>query len=190
MIERERRRPGVLREVEFRGGEDPGIDGTLVGAEFGFGKFNKQTGPFFRGKFTDIAHDGGGPVKASGKPGRVIGFGAEEFGVVDLELTDLIGVSGRDATSGRATSFMTEDMDAIVFPSQVEDAVGHIAHHAAFIDEQSGEDGDADFFKRKGFPESLARIGHDARAEGEAGDIMFGDAAGEKVEFQARYRVA
>ena len=165
MIESERRWPGVLREVEFRGGEDAGIDGTLVGAEFGFGKFDEEAGPFFRGEFTDIAHDGGGPVKASGKAGCVIGFGAEEFGVMDLELTHLIGVSGRDATAGGATGFVAEDVDTVVFPGQVEDAVGDIAHHAAFVDEQAGEDRDADLLEWQRFPEGLARVGDDAGAE-------------------------
>ncbi len=135
MIESERRWPGVLREVEFRGREDAGIDGTLVGAEFGFGKFDEEAGPFFRGEFADIAHDGGGAVETSGKTGRVLGFSAEEFGIMNLELTDLVGVSGRDAATGRAAGFMAQDVDAIVFPSQIEDAVGDIAHHAAFIDE-------------------------------------------------------
>ena len=63
--------------------------------------------------------------------------------------------------------------------------MGDVADHAAFVDEQAREDRDTDLLEWQCFPEGLAWVGDDTGAEGEASDIMFGDAAREQVEFQA-----
>ena len=98
---------------------------------------------------------------------------------MNLELADFVRVSGRDAASGGAAGFVAEDVDTVVFPGQVEDAVGDVADHAAFVDEQAREDRDTNLLEWQCFPEGLAWVGDDTGAEGEASDIMFGDATGE-----------
>jgi len=55
---------------------------------------------------------------------------------------------------------------------------------------QALEHRDADLLEGQGFPERLARVGDDAGAEGEAGHVVFGDAAREQVELQAGDGVA
>ena len=181
---------GEAGEVEFRGREDAGLDGAFVGAQFRFGELGEEAGPLLGRELADVAHDRSGAVQAGREAGRVVGFRAEELGVVDLELADFVRVSRRDAAAGGAAGFVAEDVDAIVFPGQVEDAVGDVADHAALVDEQAVEDRDADLLEREGFPEGLARVGDDAGAEGEAGDVVFGHAARQQVELQAGDRMA
>jgi hypothetical protein len=57
--------------------------------------------------------------------------------------------------------------------------VRDVANHATFVDEQSGENGEAAFFNGDGLPEGFAGVGDDAGAESEASDIVFGDTARE-----------
>ena len=156
---------GETGEVEFRRREDAGVNGTLVGTQFGVGKLGEEAGPFLRRELADIAHDGGGAVQSGRKARRVIGLCAQEFRIVNLELADFVRVGGRDAATGRAAGFVAEDVDTVVFPSQVEDAVRDIADHAAFVDEQAGEDRDTNLLEGQRFPEGLARVGDDAGAE-------------------------
>jgi hypothetical protein len=74
-------------------------------------------------------------MKAGGETFGVGGLSAEELGVINLHLADFVRVSGRDATTRGTAGLLAKRMDAVVFPGEVEDAVGDVADHAALIDE-------------------------------------------------------
>ena len=74
-------------------------------------------------------------MKASGETLGVGGLSTEELGVINLHLADLVSVSRRDAAAGRAAGLLAKRVNAVVFPSEVEDAMGDVADHAALIDE-------------------------------------------------------
>ena len=109
---------------------------------------------------------------------------------MELELADLVGIGRRDAAAGGAAGLVAEDIDPVVLPGEVEDAVRDIADHAALVDEQAREDRDADLLEGQGLPEGLAGVGDDAGAKREAGHVVFGDTAGEQVELEAGDGVA
>ena len=190
VVEGERLPAREAGEVEFRGREHAGLDRALVGAELGLGELGEEAGPFLGRELADVADDRGGAMQAGGEARRVVGLRAEELGVMDLELADFVGVGRGDAPAGGAAGLVAEDVDAVGFPGEVEDAVRDVADHAAFVDQQAGQDGDADLLERQGLPEGLARVGHDAGAERQAGHVMFGHAAGKEVELQSGDRVA
>jgi hypothetical protein len=108
---------------------------------------------------------------------------------MDLHLADLVGVSGRDAAARRATRLLAERMDTVVFPSEVEDAVSDVTDHATFINQQSAENGDTNFFQRECFPESFTWISDNAGAKCQTGHIVFGDASRQEVEFKSGHCV-
>ena len=135
VVEGEGRLAGEAGEVEFGRREDAGLDGTLVGPEFGLRELSEETGPLVGRKLADVPHDGGGAVESGGEARCVVGFSPKELGIVDLELADFIRVGRRDASTGRAAGFVAEDVDAVVLPSEVEDAMGDVTDHATFVDE-------------------------------------------------------
>ena len=190
MVEGEWLPAGEAREVEFGGREDPRFDGALVGAEFRFGQLGEEPGPLFGGELADIAHGIAGAAEAGGEALGVGGRFAEELRIMDLHLADLVGIGRGDPAARGAARLLAEHVDAVVFPSQVEDAMGDVADHAAFVDEQAVQDGDADLLEGERLPEGLAGVGDHAGAEREAGHVVFGDAAGQQVELEPRDRVA
>ena len=131
-----------------------------------------------------------GAVGALGELAGVVFAGAEEIGVSDLPLADLVSVGRGDAAAGGAARLLGEDLYAVVFPCEVEQAVGEVGDHGALVDDEAGEDVVALALEREGFPPGLARISDYAGANGEGGDLFFNDAGGEQVEFNAGGGVA
>ena len=121
--------------------------------------------------------------------GEVIRAG-EKIGEGDLPLADLVVVGGRDAAAGGAARLLGEDVDAVVLPREVEQAVGEVGDHRALVDQQAGEDGVALFLERAGFPPDLARVGDDAAADAEMRGVAHDDAGGQEVELDAAGGVA
>ena len=74
-------------------------------------------------------------MKAGGETLGVGGLSTEELGIINLHLANFVSVSGRDAATRGAAGLLAKRMDTVVFPSEVEDAVGDVADHAALIDE-------------------------------------------------------
>ena len=135
--------------------------------------------------------DGGeGAVGALGEFLGVGLAGAKEVGVGDLPLAHFILIGRRDATAGGATRFLMEDVHAVVFPGEVEQAMGQVGNQGALVDDEAGEDVVALLFEWHGLPPGLARVGDDAGADREMGELFFDHAGGQQVELDAGGGVA
>jgi len=112
--------------------------------------------------------------------GEEVGAG-EKVGIGDLLLADLVEIGGGDAATGGAAGFLGEDVDAVVFPSEIEEAVSEIGDEGALVDEETRKNGVPFTFERLGFPPDLARIGDDAAADAEMGGVADDDPSGQQV---------
>lgn len=189
-VQREGRVAAELFEIEFAGGEQVELDGGVVGAEFGGGEGVEKAMPIGGRDAADVFDGAYRAVGALGEAaGEEVGAG-EEVAVGDLPLGGLVGVGRGDATAGGAAGFLGENVDAVVFPGEVEEAVGEVGDHGALVDEEPVDDAIALMFERGGFPPNLAGIGDDAAADGEVGDVALDEAAGQEVELNAGGGVA
>jgi len=177
-------------EVELAGLEDAGLDGLGVGALLRGGEFGEVVVPSFRCHAADVLDGAQGAVGAGGELAGECLAGAAEIGVVDLPLAGLVAVGGGDAAAGGTAGLLAEDGDAIVFPGEVEQAVGEVGDEGALVDGEAVDDLEAAFLQRLDLPPELARVGDDAAADGEVLDGGLDDAGGEEVELDAAGGVA
>jgi len=189
-VEAERAVAAEAGEVEVSGGEDAGIDGRLIGAGFGGGEFVEESGESRGIDLADMLDGAQGAVGAlSDFAGVEIGAG-QKVGVGNLPLADLIGVGGGDAAPGGAPRFFVQDVGAVVFPGEIEEAVNEVGDHGALVDGETTDHRVAFGLEGGGFPPDFAGIGDDAAADGEVGDVFFDDAGRQEVEFYAGGGVA
>ncbi len=116
-------------------------------------------------------------------------FGATEVGVENLELADFVEIGGRDAAASGAARVVFEDVHAVVFEGEVEQAVADVGNQATLVDREALERDVAVLLGVGDFPEELARVGDHAAADRQMRDVRVGDAAGQEVELEARHRV-
>jgi hypothetical protein len=138
----------------------------------------------------DVLDRAAGAVGALRELAREVVRAAEEVGVGDLLLADLVEVGRRDATAGGAARFVGQDVDAVVLPREVEQAVREIGDERAFVDQQPGENRVALLLERARLPPELARVGDHAAADAQVGGVLHDDAGGEQVQLDAAGRVA
>ncbi len=177
-------------EIEFFAGKDTEFDGLGIGAQLGGGQTLEELRPSGRADATNVLDGAAGAVGPLGELAGEIIRSAEKVGVGDLPLADLVEVGRGDATARGAAGLLLQDVGAVVLPSEVEEPVGDVRDHGAFIDQQPVEDGVAFLLKGAGLPPDLARVGHDAAAHAEVGDILDDHAGGQEVELDAAGGVA
>ena len=139
---------------------DTKLNRFFVGPAFGGGKGVEESGKRFSIHLADVLNGAHRPVSAMGDfAGVEIGSG-EEVRVGDLPLPDLIEVGGCDPASGGAAGFFLEDVGAVVFPGEIEQAMDQVGNHGAFVDGETLDDLVALVFKRSGFPPDLPWVCH------------------------------
>ena len=85
------------------------------------------------------------PDDAERTVGTITQLGGEDFfrraevGVENLELADFIEVGGGDAAASRATWVVFEDVHAVVFEGEVEQAVADVGNEATLVDREALE---------------------------------------------------
>ena len=108
----------------------------------------------------------------------------KEFVVVDGEVGCFVGIGGGDTAAGGAAFLMTEDVDPVPFPAEVEEPVGKVAHHGPLINEESGFDRIPVSFDVGAFPDKFVWIGDNATGDGEAVDLFLNNAGREEIELE------
>ena len=170
-----------MGEIKFCFREDAGLDGLGVGALLGCGELIKKAGKRFGRDSADMLDGAEGAIGPLGEFSRKEIWASEKVGVSDLGLAHLVKVGGSDPSAGGAARFFGENLGAIIFPSEIEQAVGEIGDHRAFVDDEAGENGVTFLLKRAGFPSKFAGIGHDATANAEVRGITHNDASRQEV---------
>ncbi len=181
---------GELAEVKFGFGESSAFDDFGVGAGFGAGQRLEKSGPAIRGDLADVLDDA---QRALGSLTEFLGedfFVAEEIGVINLELADLVEIGGCDAAAGGAAGIFFQHVDTVVFPREVEQAVAEVGDQATLVDGEALECDMAVFLRISDFPQELARVGDNAATDGQVRDVWIRDATGQEVELEPGYGVA
>lgn len=177
-------------EVELALGKDPAGDTVGVGAGFSLGQDVEKLIPGRGVHLANVADAGQGALHPLGETFREKILRPAEIREVDLPLAGLIPVGRRNAASGGAARLFLKNMGAVMFPGEVEQAVGKVGHHGSLVDGQAGENAVAALFERMRFPPDFSRIGNDAAPEGEMGDLCFHHPRREQIQFQAARGVA
>lgn len=178
-------RPGELSEIEGLFGEEAGFDDFRVGAGFGIGQGLEKAEPSFRGDLADVFDDAQGSVDSASHFCCEFIAGGKKIGVINLKLADLVQVGRRDAAPGRAAFFAAQNVNSIVLPGKVEEAVREVGDEAALVDSEAFQSHMAMNFSIGGLPEEFPRIGHHAGTDGQVGYIGIGHAAGKQIKFEA-----
>ena len=110
-------------EVEIRCGEDSCFDSGSVSALLRLGKRGEETVPSLWCDLADILNGSAGTVRTLKYLMSKGIFVAFEICVVDLPLTDFIGVGWCDPASCGATCLLSQYVGAVVLPSEIEQSV-------------------------------------------------------------------
>jgi len=105
----------------------------------------------------------------------------EEVGKGDLLLAHFVEIGGGDAATGGAAWFFAEDIDAVVFGGEVEQAMGDVRNHGAFVDEQAREDRMAFELQRFCLPPDLTWVSDDSGPDAQVGSVPDDDSGGKEV---------
>lgn len=145
--------------------------------------------PNLFGYLANVLDDAAGSVGALSDFFGVGCPSALEIRVADLKLADFVEVSRRDAAAGAAARLFGDHVYAVPFPSEIEQAMRYVRHHATLVDGQALGHAVALVVDGHEFPAELARIRDDSRSDCQRLDGLVDDARREEIELQATRRV-
>ena len=149
----------------------------------------EKLGPAFGAELADVFDGAQGAADAMAQFAGEDLFICAKVRIGDLHLRDLVRVSGRNPASGRTAWFFFENMNAVILPGEIEQAVREIGNERAFVNAQAAESRMTVEFGVGALPEKLARIGHHPAADQEVWHVGIHHTAGDEVQLHIADRV-
>ena len=123
-----------MSEIEINCVDLAGIDDFSVGACFGSSECFEEVRPALRCDLADMLDYAKGASDAALHFLGEVAFRAEKVGVVNLKLPNFVEVGGGDATTRGTTGFAFLDVDAVILPGEVKQAVAEVRDEATLVD--------------------------------------------------------